>query len=112
MSFLYRCCGSWYSWFAVDRAGQRHHDAPGAGKHLYLPAVRFRRWALEAGVNVPYLGETDAGFLYLPGGSGATLGLIIIAIFPASRRADYRRGKTGAAVRYLPGLTNLSCLAC
>lgn len=34
----------WYSWFAgADRAGQRHHDALGAGKHLYLPAVWLRR---------------------------------------------------------------------
>ncbi len=40
-------------------------------------------------------------YISSPGGSGATLGLIIIAILPrASRRADYRQ-KTCAAVRYL-----------
>lgn len=57
--------------------------------------------ALEAGKTFHIWAKPMLDSYIFLGGSGATLGLII-AIFPASRRADYRRGKTGAAVRYLP----------
>ncbi len=57
--------------------------------------------ALEAGKTFHIWAKPMLDSYIFLGGSGATLGLII-AIFTASRRADYRRGKTGAAVRYLP----------
>ncbi len=59
-------------------------------KHRHLSAVWFRGCGAGSREDVPRLGETDARFLYFPRGSGATLGLII-AIFLASRRADYRQ---------------------
>lgn len=102
MSFCTAAVVLWYSWFAgADRAGQRHHDAPALENISIYQQYGSVDAALEAGKTFHIWAKPMLDSYIFLGGSGATLGLII-AIFLASRRADYRRGKTGAAVRYLP----------
>ncbi len=60
----------------------------GGGKHLCYQQYGSVDAALEAGKTF-HIWAKRCGYIFL-GGSGATLGLII-AIFTASRRADYRQ---------------------
>ncbi len=65
-----------------------------------------RRWQP---VRLPYLGQADAGLLYFPWWQWWTLGLIL-AIFIASRRADYRQGQNWRCRLASSRLTNRFCL--
>ncbi len=67
-----------------------------------------RRWQP---VRPSYLGQADAGLLYFPWGQWCDLGLIL-AIFIASRRADYRQVANWRCRPASSRLTNRFCLVC